>query len=401
MIKPEKHKYEEERLKSLESYCILDTLPEVDFDNLAILAAEICDTPISLVSFIDEKRQWYKSRVGIDASEIDRDYTFCGHAITISNDIFIVPDSREDERFFDNPAVTGELKVVFYAGVPLVTQKGLPIGTLCVVDQKPRELTQNQIRSLKALSDQTMKLLELRLNKIELEKTLGKLEEKNKEVEKFAYIAAHDLKSPLANISMLSDFFVENYGIAIDDEGHEILHLIKRSSSKLREMIDSLLVYSKSDKNLKENWTEVSIKVLEDEISNLFTFKNNCSIAFKSNVDSIKTNKTAIEQIIINLVANAIKYNDKEIAEIEIELIEEKAFYKISVKDNGVGIPEEHHERIFQIFEVLSNKDKYGENGNGIGLATVKKIVESLGGTIHVESEIGKGSKFIFTINKL
>lgn len=324
-----------------------------------------------------------------------------GHAITISNDIFIVPDSREDERFFDNPAVTGELKVVFYAGVPLVTQKGLPIGTLCVVDQKPRELTQNQIRSLKALSDQTMKLLELRLNKIELEKTLGKLEEKNKEVEKFAYIAAHDLKSPLANISMLSDFFVENYGIAIDDEGHEILHLIKRSSSKLREMIDSLLVYSKSDKNLKENWTEVSIKVLEDEISNLFTFKNNCSIAFKSNVDSIKTNKTAIEQIIINLVANAIKYNDKEIAEIEIELIEEKAFYKISVKDNGVGIPEEHHERIFQIFEVLSNKDKYGENGNGIGLATVKKIVESLGGTIHVESEIGKGSKFIFTINKL
>lgn len=84
MIKPEKHKYEEERLKSLESYCILDTLPEVDFDNLAILAAEICDTPISLVSFIDEKRQWYKSRVGIDASEIDRDYTFCG---TCHNDI--------------------------------------------------------------------------------------------------------------------------------------------------------------------------------------------------------------------------------------------------------------------------------------------------------------------------
>ncbi|SHG92579.1 GAF sensor signal transduction histidine kinase [Flavobacterium fluvii] len=400
MIKPEKHKHEEERLKSLESYCILDTLPEADFDNLAILAAEICDTPISLVTFIDEKRQWYKSRVGIEAYEIDRDYTFCGHAINLSNDIFIVPDSREDERFFDNPAVTGELKVVFYAGVPLVTEKGLPIGTLCVVDQKPRELTQNQIKSLKALSDQTMKLLELRLNKIELEKTLGKLEGKNVELEKFAHIAAHDLKSPLANISGLTEFFVENYGIDIDADGQEILNLIKTSSAKLREMIDGLLEYSKSDQNLKNSRTEVNLQVLKEELSNLFTFKNNCLISVQSNVSSILTNKTAIEQILINLVANAIKYNDKEIVEVQIEVIEEEAFYSVSVKDNGIGISKEHFDRIFQIFEVLSTKDRFGENGNGIGLATVKKIVETLKGTIAVESEIGKGSKFMFTISR-
>jgi signal transduction histidine kinase len=400
MIKPEKHKYEAERLKSLESYGILDTLPEADFDNLAILAAEICNTPISLVTFIDEKRQWYKSRVGIEAYEIDRDYTFCGHAINLSNDIFIIPDSRKDERFFDNPAVTGELKVVFYASIPLVTKKGLPIGTICVVDQKPRELTPNQIRCLKALSEQTMKLLELRLSKIELEKAMEKLEDRNLELEKFAHIAAHDLKSPLANISGLTEFFVENYGLALDTDGQEILHLIQSCSTKLREMIDSLLEYSKSDQNLKENRTEVNLQVLRDEISNLFTFKNDCSITLKSNVSSILINKTAIEQILINLVTNAIKYNDKAIAAIEIEVIEEEAVYKISVKDNGIGISKEYHQRIFQIFEVLAVKDRYGENGNGIGLATVKKIVESLEGTIDVESEIGKGSKFIFTISR-
>ncbi|MES2574808.1 MAG: ATP-binding protein [Bacteroidota bacterium] len=400
MIKPEKYKDEEKRIKALESYCILDTLPEADFDNLAILAAEICDTPISLVTFIDEKRQWYKSRLGIDAHEIDRDYTFCGHVINLTDDIYIIPDSRLDERFFDNPAVTGDLKVVFYAGVPLMTEKGMPIGTLCVVDQKPRELTLNQIKSLKALSNQTMKLLELRLNKIELERAMEKLEGKNVELEKFAHIAAHDLKSPLANISGLTDFFVENYGIAIDTDGQEILHLIQTSSAKLRSMIDSLLEYSKSDQKLKENRKEVNLKVLGDELSNLFTFQNNCSITLKSNVSSILINKTAIEQILINLVANAIKYNDKEIAEIEIEVIEEEAFYSISVKDNGVGISKEHHEKIFGIFEVLAVKDRFGENGNGIGLATVKKIVESLEGTIYVESEPGEGSKFIFTISR-
>lgn len=166
-------------------------------------------------------------------------------------------------------------------------------------------------------------------------------------------------------------------------------------------MIDGLLEYSKTDKILNENKTEVNLQVLKNDISNLFVFKDNCSITFKSNIYSVKTNKTAIEQILINLVANAIKYNDKEIAAIEIEVVEEEFVYKFSVNDNGSGILKEDLERIFQIFEVLSTQDRFGQKGNGIGLATVKKIVEDLGGTIYVESEIGKGSKFIFTIGKL
>src|SRR3954469_4554486 len=142
MIKPEKYKSEEERIKSLESYSILDTLPEMDFDNLTSIAAEICGTPISLVTFVDEERQWFKSRFGLDTHETHRDYAFCAHAINMPNDIFIVPDSREDVRFFDNPIVTGDPHVIFYAGVPLITEKGMPLGTLCVIDQMPRELTQ-------------------------------------------------------------------------------------------------------------------------------------------------------------------------------------------------------------------------------------------------------------------
>lgn len=401
MITAEKYKNEDQRIKLLESYSILDTLPEIDYDNLTAIAAEICGTPISLVSFVDKERQWFKSHHGLTVSETSRDYSFCAYAINDPENVFIIEDSRKDIRFQDNPMVSGDQNVIFYAGVPLINDNGLPLGTLCVIDHKPKKLTQKQILSLKALSDQTMKLLDLRLKSMELEKAMVKLEKKNQELERFAKIAAHDLKSPLANVSGLTDLFIDNYGSTIDHEGHEIIHLIKSSSDKLREMIDGLLEYSKTDKIMMENRTEVNLQVLKNEISSLFIFKDNCFITFKSNIDYVKTNKTAFEQILINLIANAIKYNDKEIAAIEIEVVEEDDFYKISVNDNGPGILKEDQERIFQIFEIVASYDRFGKKGNGIGLATVKKIVEDLGGTIYVESEIKKGTKFIFTISKL
>ena len=398
MIIPEKYIQEEERIKLLESYSILDTLPESDYDDLTLIASQICGTPIALITFLDEERQWFKSHKGLDISETPRDYSFCAYAINDPENIFIIPDARNDIRFHDNPIVAGQPNVIFYAGVPLTNEDGLPLGTICVIDHKPKILTPAQIRSLKALSEQTMRLLELRLNKSQLEQTLVKLEKKNEELERFAYIAAHDLKSPLANISGLTDFFIDHYNEVIDAEGHEIMNLIKSSSSKLKEMIDSLLAYSKSNVKEKENYTEVPISVLEKELSDLFIFKNNCSITFKSNVKFLYTNKTGIEQILINLITNAIKYNDKENVEIVIEIIEDYDCYKIAVSDNGPGILKEYHTSIFEIFEVVSTVDRYGEKGNGIGLAIVKKIIEGLGGTIHVESDMGKGSTFKFTL---
>jgi len=158
----EKHKHENERLKLLESYSILDTLPEIDYDNLTAIASEICNTPISLVSLIDSKRQWFKSHHGLNISETPKDYAFCAHAIIDPNDVFIVQDTRKDERFFDNPLVTGDPNVIFYAGVPLVGANNLPIGTLCVIDHKPKLLSQTQILALKALANQVMNLLELK-----------------------------------------------------------------------------------------------------------------------------------------------------------------------------------------------------------------------------------------------
>lgn len=152
------------RVQELNSYYILDTLPEKDYDNLTWLASQICETPISLISLIDPTRQWFKSHHGLDATETPREYAFCAHAINKQDEVLIIPDSREDDRFSDNPLVTGEPHVIFYAGVPLVSSNGFALGTLCVIDNQPNSLSANQVESLKALSQQVVRLMELSRN---------------------------------------------------------------------------------------------------------------------------------------------------------------------------------------------------------------------------------------------
>lgn len=159
---------EAERLCALYAYQVLDTDSETAFDDLTTLATKICDTPIALITFIDSERQWFKSKVGLEATETSRDVAFCSHAI-LQSEVLIVPDARKDDRFADNPAVVGFPYVRFYAGAPLVTPAGYRLGTLCVVDHQPKELRPAQIEALQALSRQAIAQLELRLKVASLE----------------------------------------------------------------------------------------------------------------------------------------------------------------------------------------------------------------------------------------
>lgn len=163
---------ENQRLLALQRYQVLDTLPEQAFDDLTVLAASICDTPIALVSLIDAKRQWFKSKVGLEATETPRDMAFCAHAILSPSEPLIVPNALEDERFASNPLVLSDPNIRFYSGVPLVTPDHFPLGTLCVIDRVPRQLTSQQLTALQALARQVISQLELRLNLAKLEQTV-------------------------------------------------------------------------------------------------------------------------------------------------------------------------------------------------------------------------------------
>ena len=162
---------EADRLKALESYKILDTLGEQAFDDLTALAAHICGTPIALISLVDAHRQWFKSTVGLEATETPRDLAFCAHAILQPDQPLIVPNALEDERFATNPLVTSDPNIRFYAGTPLVTPQGYALGTICTLDRVPRQLESKQIEALQVLSRQVVTQLELRLNLFKLVQT--------------------------------------------------------------------------------------------------------------------------------------------------------------------------------------------------------------------------------------
>src|SRR5215813_12772744 len=167
---------EKKRLKVLWQYEVLDTVPEEVFDDLTELAARICEAPIALISLVDEKRQWFKSKVGIGVNETSREVSFCAHAIKQS-DLFIIPDASKDERFANNPLVTSEPKIRFYAGAPLITPDGYALGTLCVIDKVPRQLRPDQKQALRVLARHIMSQLELRRHFRELARAHKEREE--------------------------------------------------------------------------------------------------------------------------------------------------------------------------------------------------------------------------------
>lgn len=173
---------EQQRLSALREYQILDTLPEPAYDDITRIAAQICDTPIALISLVDENRQWFKSHLGVEATETPRDRAFCAHAILEPDSLLVIEDATADPRFADNPLVTGPPGIRFYAGAPLVTADGHALGTLCVIDRESRTLTSAQNESLKALARQVIAQMELRRSVTSLQRNAETLARRNDQV---------------------------------------------------------------------------------------------------------------------------------------------------------------------------------------------------------------------------
>ena len=240
--------------------------------------------------------------------------------------------------------------------------------------------------------------IELKKANDKLEEHLIELEETNNELSKFVYIVSHDLKAPLRAISTLSSFIEEDIGDDVSDEIKENLSLVRKRTHRMQNLIEGLLQYSKSGKSVK-NKEDVSLEELYTELRGIFNEDKNYVIHFNVHENkSIHVDRILLQQVLQNLIQNAIKYNDKEVAEITINFDEKDDFYTFDVKDNGVGIDPKFHTQIFEVFKTLQSRDEM--ESTGIGLSIVKRIVEDNGGTISVQSKEGEGSTFTFTWKK-
>ena len=396
METPKLPENELQRLSILSEYLLLDTLPEAEYDNITKLIATICNAPVSLITMIDKDRNFFKSHQGVPMQESPRDISFCGHAILSDDPIFIVKDARLDSRFIDNPLVD-LADAIFYAGVPLINPEGLALGTLCIFDHEPRDLSELQIDALITLGKQVITSMELRRKNLKLELTRKELFQHNLELKKFASHVSHDLKSPLANIISLTDFLKDDLIDDISVESLEQLNYISDSAIILKDYIDGILLHYKADELLLAKKEDVLLSALTENIKQLLVEKGDILVCAGEDVVH-NINKSALTQILINLVDNALKFNDKKPRIITIAYFDEGNFHKFVVADNGIGIEEHNQEIIFKLFTTIF--DKNTKTSTGIGLSTIKSLVNKLGGEISLASKIGEGSAFTFTIAK-
>ena len=436
-------KNEVERLEILRQFSILDSFTERDYDDITHLASIICNTPVALISFVDDDRQWFKSHKGIDATQTPREQSFCAHAILSPNETLVVEDSREDIRFRDNPLVTGDPNIVFYAGVPLVTEDGFGLGTVCVLDTKPQKLTEAQITALKMLSRQVMNLLNIRKSNLNLKLSEAQLQlqntnldsagkkleltieqlvserikeiatqnvelaEMNKELQAFNYISSHDLQEPLRKIQTFTSLLIEKESERLSEKGNEYLAKIEGASSRMRALITDLLAYSRStfaekifQKMTIHDIVERVKSNMEEEIE-----EENAVVILLSDCE-IYVIPYQIEQLLYNLVSNSLKFAKPGLApRVEIfcdghcdsyysesKLLKDSRYAKITVRDNGIGFDNAYNEKIFELFQRLGNREI--RLGTGIGLAIVKKIIDNHAGFVIANSIVDQGTTF-------
>lgn len=243
---------ETERLNALKDACILDTPAQAEYDDIASLASVICQTPIALVSLIDEQRQWFKAKVGLEALQTPRDIAFCAHAILQPEQPLVVEDATQDPRFSDNALVTDEPHIRFYAGIPLTNDNGISYGTLCVIDMKPRAIAEDQLHALRVLARSVVQLMELRKHRFSLEKLVeaqtGEIikakeaaERANRLKSEYLSQVSHQLLTPLNQLRQFSLSLKEKAETSSPEEMNHMLTHIHANSTRIARMVDELM----------------------------------------------------------------------------------------------------------------------------------------------------------------
>ncbi len=370
-------KKEKNRLDDLYSYSILDTSPEKDFDDIVLLASEICNTPIAFISLVDEKRQWFKASKGLVATETTRDLAVCSYAIETPKQLTIIEDVREHDKYSNHPFIYDKsIQMLFYASAPLVNSKGNALGTICVLDKKPRTITAKQQLALKALSRQVINAFELRKKQNILEDNNIIIKYKNDTLNNFIHNTIDNISSPLNTISMTNDIIAKHIKNNNIDALKKYFNMISHSNSEMIDLIDDLKKRHHHIDMISAEKEKFDMIELIHNVINEERVKNRGTISFNSQKDIIFQNKQVFKKVIALLIRCSMTVNiNKEVSLIFTNKIN-KDNILVQIQDNSLFKIEPNHSSCNTLNDAVSLIKAvkweidihYNERGNLISL---------------------------------
>lgn len=369
-MKAELHRFEKDRLSALRSYDILDTPREAEFDDIVRVVSEICKAPISVINLIDDGRQWFKAEVGLGVRETPIDSSLCAHAI-LQPGLFVVPDTLLDARFNDNPLVVGDPHLRFYAGALLETSEGMPLGTICVLDYAPRELTETQKSLLKVMAAQIMKTLELRKMVSHERKERKRAERLAQENEVLAREGDHRVMNSLQLVQSVISLQIR------DAKSSEA----KQQLASVRSRVLAIASVHK-ELHLGGSLEDVEISSFLRRICDELKHTAPASITdVRLSADTMMMRSafaSSIGLIVAELVTNSFKYAymDGQSGIVDVSLQKSDNGWSLEVADNGAGLPPG--------FDVTQSK--------GVGMRVVNALVSRMNAKLRTNSNPGRTS---------
>lgn len=373
------------RREAIDAYRVIGAPPEADLQGLVELAAAACGVTAAVINIIDDRTQHQIAAVGLQPGACSRDDSMCNLVFQQLEHVF-VPDARLDERFRDNPFVTGELASVrLYASSPLVTPGGLPIGTLCVFDAVPGELSSAGAHALDVLARQIVDVLELRRLTRELVRS-------NEHLAHFAGQVSHDLRNPLTAVLGFLELAATSPEMAKAPEAALALRRAESAAERMWTLVDDVLAYARiggSRTRTTVDLSDVAAAALADLHSALGASGATVDVG---PLPRLTGDPTLLRALLQNLLSNAIKFGgagDRP-SHIEVQATHVSAGWRITVDDNGAGVPQDQRDVVFDLLERGGRADL---NGLGIGLSTCRRIVSAHAGAIGIEDAPGGGAR--------
>ena len=381
------------RLETLRRYDLLDTPPEATFDDITALCADLLNVPIALITLVDEDRQWFKSRVGMEAEQTARSVAFCDHAIREPVP-FVVADALRDPRFADNPLVTNDPNIRFYAGVQLRSTNGDPLGTLCAIDRKPRTPTEREMKILVRLARQVETHFELRRRALALERRLVAEEVIQRDKERLAALVVHDLRTPIDGILLAATMLLED---ASDDATRESLEDISLLATDAQEMLADVLDICLADTGeLRVRLTLLTLdEPVQSALRSVARLAENQGVTIDAEVETgaLRADHDLLRRALGNLMDNAIRHAPRGTTIKVTATIRDRAAW-FEVSDEGEGIEEGDRARVFEPHTQLPG----ARRGHGLGLAFCRVAASAHEGRVWVEENEPHGSRFVMKL---